>query len=101
MLLAGAIGSFLIWLIAHIKLSNFLAKKIAKKYETDNEALSKAILKNTTFTRSIFGIGKRWYNNTIKKIDILIGKSKETIQKLNDQFVSPSGVNKQESNQGN
>jgi hypothetical protein len=100
--IGGGVGAFAVWLLSHIKNSSFLAKRAAKKYEKENDnAMAMAILKNTTFMRSLFGIGKRWYINTINNIDNLIGKSKETIQKLNDQFVSPSGAIKQESNQGN
>jgi len=50
--------------------------------------------------RSIFGISKKWYSKTVSKIDILIGESKETIQKLNDQYVSPSGATSSETNEG-
>jgi GTPase Era involved in 16S rRNA processing len=100
--IAGGVGAFVVWLLSHIKISSFLAKRAAKKYEKDDDnAMAMAILKNTTFIRSLFGIGKKWYSNTINRIDNLIGKSKLTIQKLNDQFVSPSGAMKQESNQGN
>ena len=95
--IAGGVGAFVVWLIAHIKISGFLAKRVSKKYASTNEALSRAILKNATFMRSVFGVGKRWYDKSISKIDTLIGESKETIQKLNDQFVSPSGATK---NQG-
>jgi GTPase Era involved in 16S rRNA processing len=99
--IAGGVGAFVVWLLSHIKISSFLAKRASKKYEKQNDsAMAMAILKNTTFIRSIFGIGKKWYSNTINKIDNLIGKSKVTIQKLNDQFVSPSGAIEKNSTQG-
>jgi len=94
--IAGGVGALVVWLASHIKLSSFFAKRASAKYASTNEELSRAILKNTTFMRSLFGIGKRWYTKTISKIDTLIGESKETIQKLNDQFVSPSGAIKPE-----
>ena len=64
--IGGGVGAFVVWLLSHIKISSFLAKRAAKKYEKENDnAMAMAILKNTTFMRSIFGIGKRWYINTI------------------------------------
>jgi hypothetical protein len=94
--IAGGVGAFVVWLVSHIKLSSFFAKRASSKYASSNEELSRAILKNTTFMRSLFGIGKSWYTKTVTKIDTLIGESKETIQKLNDQFVSPSGAIKEQ-----
>ena len=99
-LIGGGVGAFVLWLLAHNKLSSFFAKRASKKYVSSNEELSRAILKNSTFMRSIFGISKKWYSKTVSKIDILIGESKETIQKLNDQYVSPSGATSSETNEG-
>jgi len=86
----------IVWLAIHVKAGNFFAKRAARKFEQKDPTISRAILHNTTFFRSLFGFGKKWHHNTIEQIDKLIAKSKESIQKLNDQYVSPSGKQKME-----
>jgi hypothetical protein len=96
----GGAAMFLTWLGIHIKASHFFAKRLARKYEESDRTIARAIIQNTTFFRSLFGFGKRWHHHTIEQIDRLIATSKESIQKLNDQYVSPSGSMDTESSIG-
>jgi len=90
-LAAGALSMIVIWLFIHIKAGHFFAKRLARTYETSDSSIARAIIQNTTFFRSLFGFGKKWHQRTIEEIDKLIATSKESIQKLNDQYISPSG----------
>jgi len=92
LLLSGTFSLMvLVWLVIHIKVGNFFAKRLARKFESKDVGIARAIVHNTTLFRSLFGFGKKWHHNTVEQIDRLIAKSKESIQKLNDQYVSPSG----------
>jgi hypothetical protein len=95
---AGAtLGALALWLGVHIKVSGMLSRSLAKRYEKQDAQLGRAIEKNTTFMRSLFGLGSKWYSKAILRIDTLIGESKLTIQALNDQYVSPSGNQEEKS----
>jgi len=96
MLGAALVGAVAVWFALHIKASTFFAKRTSAHYAPINSAVSRAVLHHTTVMRSLFGFGKKWQQKTIEKIDRLIARSKESIQKLNDQYVSPSGNHEQE-----
>ncbi len=93
--LLTAIGLFVtLMILAHFKSRSFYAKKEAKKWEEIDINISKAITHNTVWWRSIFGFGGRnWHKGTKSKLDVLMTQGREAIQRLNDQFVSPSGLN--------
>ncbi len=82
----------LILFLTHAKARSFFAHKEAKKWEETDIDISKAIMHNTRWWKSIFGFGGRnWHKGTKAKLDILMTQGREAIQKLNDQFVSASG----------
>jgi len=90
-------GSALIFLILHYKIRGFFAKRLAKKWLEKDKAVSKAITHNTRWWYSILGLNKRdWKRGVKRQLDELMIQSREIIQKLNDQFVSPSGGAKEE-----
>lgn len=81
----------------HLKVRGFFARKEVKHWKEKNIAISKAIAHRTRWWHSMFGLNKRgWHNRTKAKLDQIMTQSREAIQKLNDQFVSPSGINKKE-----
>jgi hypothetical protein len=77
----------------HLKARAFFARRISKQWAEKDKAISKAIMHNTRWWRSIFGFGGRnWHKSTKGKLDVLMTQGREAIQRLNDQFVSPSGL---------
>jgi hypothetical protein len=77
----------------HLKVRRFFARKEANRWKEKDITISKAILHNTRWWYSMFGLNKRgWHNRTKAKLDQIMTQSREAIQKLNDQFVSPSGT---------
>ena len=87
----------LIFLFAHSKIRSFFARKEAKKWEEKDIDISKAIIHNTRWWKSIFGFGGRnWHRGTKVKLNTLMTQGREAIQKLNDQFVSASGVKEED-----
>jgi len=89
-------GIFGVLLLAsHIKARDFFARRLSRKWETKDKQISKAIMHNTRWWRSILGFGGRnWHSTTKKRLSSLMELTRESIQKLNDQFVSPSGTQK-------
>jgi len=101
--LIGGIGLFTILMIlAHFKSRSFYARQESKKWEQKDISIAKAITHNTVWWRSIFGFGGRnWHKGTKSKLDILMTQGREAIQKLNDQYVSPSGLDKSPTDSSN
>jgi hypothetical protein len=91
-IVAGSIFA-LIMLLVHLKARSFFAHKISKKWREKDSSISKAILHNTKWWRTIFGFGRNWHKNTKDKLDVLMAEGKQAIQKLNDQFVSSVSKN--------
>ncbi len=86
LLLIGAVFA------AHIKLSNFLAHHQAKKLLSTDENMAKALLHNARWWKSMFGFNKHsWKEGSKSKLNHIMTQARESIQKLNDQFVSPAG----------
>lgn len=95
---AGVLGvTVVLFLIAHFKIRNFFSKRLAKKWAEQDMDISKAILHKTRWWNSIFGLsGREWKKGIKTQLDELMKQSRESIQKLNDQFVAPSGVTQKE-----
>ena len=87
-LIAYGAVSLVVLLIAHINFKGFFAKREAKKWEEKDPEISQAILHNATWWRSLVGFSSSWHKQSKKELDRLMSRSKEMIQKLNDQFVS-------------
>ena len=87
----------LIFLFSHSKIRSFFARKEAKKWEEKDIDISKAIIHNTRWWKSIFSFsGRNWQRGTKVKLDKLMTQGREAIQKLNDQFVSASGTKEED-----
>ncbi len=81
-----------LFMAMHFKVKSIFASIISNSYKTKDINISKAIVHNTKWWKPIFGYGSsRWGARSAKKLEILIKESRGYIQKLNDQFISPSG----------
>jgi GTPase Era involved in 16S rRNA processing len=90
-------ATFIAFLVIHFKIRAFFAKRLAKKWLDKDIAISKAIGHNTRWWYSIWGLNKReWKKGFKRQLNELMEQSRASIQKLNDQFVSPSGTNEKE-----
>jgi len=87
-MIGGGIFVFIL-LLVHMKARSFFALSASKKWKEKDMSISKAIMHNTKWWRTIFGFGPNWHKNTKAKLDLLMTQGREAIQKLNDQFVSP------------
>ena len=88
MMIGGGIFVVLL-LLAHMKARSFFAHKLSKKWKDKDISISNAILHNTQWWRTTFGFGRNWHKNTKTKLTLLMTQGRESIQKLNDQFVNP------------
>jgi len=97
-ILGGVVGATaLLFLIIHFKIRNFFARRASKAWVEKDIDISKAIMHKTRWWNSIFGLNARdWKKGTKAQLDELMKQSREAIQKLNDQFVAPSGGKKEE-----
>jgi len=91
--LGGVVGATaLLFFIVHFKIRNFFARRASKQWREKDKDVAKAIMHKTRWWNSIFGLEKREWKKGIKEqLDELMKQSRQTIQKLNDQFVAPSG----------
>ncbi len=101
-LIVGLSAGALLLLGIHIKARSFFARREVKKWQEKDPAIAKAIMHNTQWWKPILGSGRRgWHKQTKAKLDTLISQTKRAIQKLNDQFVSPSGAGDADGNRQN
>ncbi len=79
-------------LFLHFKVRNFVGRRIFRKLEAGDPALAQAFLRNTRWYRPMFRAAMSgWIKRAQQRLEEVIGRSRRSIQKLNDQFVSPSG----------
>ncbi len=79
-------------LFLHFKVRNFVGRRIFRKLEAGDPALAQAFLRNTRWYRPMFRAAMSgWIKRAQQRLEEVIGRSKRSIQRLNDQFVSPSG----------
>ncbi len=92
MMVIGGGVSFILLLMIHIKVSSFMSHHESKKWLKRDESISKAIIHNARWWKSIFGFRRsKWNAGSIDKLNKITADARESIQKLNDQFVSPAG----------
>ncbi len=81
-----------VFVAIHMKIRGFFARYESKAMAKKDISVSKAIIQNTRWFKPIFGLRKSaWQKNTKDKLTILMKQGRSAIQRLNDQFVSPSG----------
>ena len=91
--LTGAfVGMFLIGTYSHFALRSFMAKRMIKKMEKKDPDIARAMYRHTRWWRPLFlPTLKRWGKKDSATLEDLVKESKLSIQRLNDQFISPSG----------
>jgi phosphoribosyl-AMP cyclohydrolase len=87
-MIAGSVF-VLLMLLVHFKARSYFSRKLQKKWEKEDRSMAGAIGHNTKWWRTTFGYGDNWNKKIKEKLELLMMKSKEAIQELNDQFVSP------------
>ena len=90
----GAIfgATALVGIYAHFRLRKFMANRAANVYEESDPDMARAIRRNTRWWKPLFSpTFKSWGKKETALFDKLIDESRVSIQRLNDQFISPSG----------
>ena len=83
---------FISFMAIHFKIRGFFAYFEAKKYHNEDKLISNAILNNTKWYIPMFvAKSKKWTSRSVDRLDDISTQVKLFIQKLNDQFISPSG----------
>ncbi len=86
---AAAAGVLLFF---HFRIRNFASRGIYKKLEAEDPVVAAAFRHNTRWWRPMIRARmKGWVKRAQSNLEKLVSESKKAIQKLNDQFVSPSG----------
>jgi len=79
--------------LAHYKMRGFLARIMAKRWMKKDENIAHAL--RTGYTKGwkslLRPILRKWSQTNIAALSELVTQSRSSIQKLNDQFVRPSG----------
>lgn len=92
MQIGALVGGILILIALHFKIKSIFAQIISNSFKNTDINISKAILHNTKWWRPIFGYSSiKWNSKAKKRLEVLMKESRVYIQKLNDQFISPSG----------
>ncbi len=87
-------------LFLHFKVRNFIGRRVFRKLEVSDKELASAFRHNTRWYRPLVRARMEgWIKRARRDLEEVISESKKAIQRLNDQFVSPSGSLKNEENQ--
>ena len=91
--LAGYVAvSVLLFLFLHFKVRSWLARRLVRKWEAKDPAITAAIRHNTRWYRPMLRAwGKGWIRRAEERLEQVVDYSRSAIRKLNDQFVSPGG----------
>ena len=89
--LSGAVLVALL-LFLHFKVRNFIGRRVFRKLEAGDKDLASAFRHNTRWYRPLIRSRMQgWIKRAQRDLEDVISESKKAIQRLNDQFVSPSG----------
>ena len=89
LLIAGVAGT------VHFSMRSFVAKRMAKRMETDTLAgsIKGAFLRNTRPLRSLFQpTPAGWSSRTHRRLSAVEADASEFVQTMNDRFTNPSGI---------
>ena len=79
-------------LFLHFKVRNFVGRRIFRKLLAGDPALAQAFAHNTRWYRPLIRARMDgWIKRAQRELENVVAESKKAIQRLNDQFVSPSG----------
>ncbi len=80
-------------ILTHFKLRGFLAKRMAKRWMDKDPDVSRSLMLYSKGWKSLLRVLlPSWNKRKVESLSSLVNESKRSIQKLNDQFVSPSGM---------
>ncbi len=80
-------------ILTHFKLRGFLARMMAKRWMKKDVDIARSLMLYSKGWKSLLRvILPAWSKRKVKILSALVTESKRSIQKLNDQFVSPSGL---------
>jgi hypothetical protein len=78
--------------LAHFNIKSVMSRREVKKLQESDPSVAQAVAKNTKwYSFMLSASSKGWRNRTLDKLENVIKHSQDSIRKLNDQFVSPSG----------
>ncbi len=85
-------GVSLIGLYAHFSIRRLVTNHVSKSWEEKDPNIARAVRHNTRWWKPVIGpTMKSWGKKEKKMLEKLVDQSQLNIQKLNDQFISPSG----------
>ncbi|WP_456485903.1 dynamin family protein [Hydrogenimonas sp.] len=91
-LLGVVAADIVLFLMFHFKIRSWVASSLINKWQKIDPAIAKAIENRTKWYRPILNIySSGWSKRAKERLEKVIEKSRESIRKLNDQFVSPAG----------
>ena len=80
-------------ILIHFKIRGWIAQRMSKKWIKKDEDIARSLMRYAKGWKSLIRpILPNWGKTKIDALNALITESKRSIQKLNDQFVSPSGI---------
>ena len=80
-------------MVTHYKIRGWFAGRMVKKWMDRDEDITHSMMIYTKGWKSLMRVAlPSWSRSKIEALDALVAQSKRSIQKLNDQFVSPSGI---------
>jgi len=84
--------ALMLFAFAHFNIKSVMSRREVKKLQESDPAVAQAVAKNTKWYSFMLNTSsKGWKNRTLDKLESVIKHSQDSIRKLNDQFVSPSG----------
>jgi len=91
-------GTLLLLLVAiHFNVRKWMAHFEIKRWRKKDASIAHAIAHNTRWYRSILRSWRKgWSQRATEKLEDVMEYSRRAIRKLNDQFVSPAGQEKEE-----
>jgi GTPase Era involved in 16S rRNA processing len=80
-------------MVIHYNIRGWFAGRMVKKWMDRDEDITRSMMIYTKGWKSLMRVAlPSWSRLKIEALDALVVQSKRSIQKLNDQFVSPSGI---------
>lgn len=89
---ASVVATLLMLLILHYKVRDLVRRRVYRKLEAADSSVAAAFRRNTRWWLPMARAGMSgWVKRAQSRLESVVSDSKMAIQRLNDQFVSPSG----------
>lgn len=90
------LGLLAVLVLLHYKIADWLIHREIRTWQQKDPEIARALENNNQWWRSFLTFGQRgWDKRSHIILEELISESRHAIQKLNDQYVSPSGKRKE------